>query len=158
MEIDLFWCQLFLLILIFMLTISTFLLNLEASVQDCKEFQGELFGISNLFSDLSDKLFTSEIIELHEKQGEEDHGHNPSSKMDLSELETYFSQLKEANETAYSAAVSRKPKDFKSVTTLEDSGMLIFFSCFLDMLFMYRERSELIEKHTIQNIPYAKIL
>lgn len=35
-------------------------------VQDSKEFQGELFGISNLFSDLSDKLFTSEIIEMHE--------------------------------------------------------------------------------------------
>ncbi|XP_074560685.1 LOW QUALITY PROTEIN: switch 2-like, partial [Curcuma longa] len=36
-------------------------------VQDCKEFQGELFGICNLFHDLSDKLFTSEIIEMHEK-------------------------------------------------------------------------------------------
>ncbi|KFK42719.1 snf2 super family [Arabis alpina] len=34
-------------------------------VQDCKEFQGELFGISNLFRDLSDKLFTSEIVEMH---------------------------------------------------------------------------------------------
>ncbi|ESQ36560.1 hypothetical protein EUTSA_v10006771mg [Eutrema salsugineum] len=34
-------------------------------VQDCKEFQGELFGISNLFRDLSDKLFTSEIVESH---------------------------------------------------------------------------------------------
>ncbi|XP_030462305.1 switch 2 [Syzygium oleosum] len=37
-------------------------------VQDCKEFQGELFGICNLFHDLSDKLFTSEIIELHGEQ------------------------------------------------------------------------------------------
>ncbi|KAG9439253.1 hypothetical protein H6P81_019418 [Aristolochia fimbriata] len=35
-------------------------------VQDCKEFQGELFGIGNLFRDLSDKLFTREIIELQE--------------------------------------------------------------------------------------------
>ncbi|CAI8617035.1 unnamed protein product [Vicia faba] len=35
-------------------------------VQDCKEFTGELFGICNLFRDLSDKLFTSEIVELHE--------------------------------------------------------------------------------------------
>ncbi|CAN8295742.1 unnamed protein product [Cochlearia groenlandica] len=34
-------------------------------VQDCKEFKGELFGISNLFRDLSDKLFTSEIVEVH---------------------------------------------------------------------------------------------
>ncbi|RZB75415.1 Switch 2 isoform E [Glycine soja] len=40
-------------------------------VQDCKEFQGELFGISNLFRDLSDKLFTGEIIELHEEHGHE---------------------------------------------------------------------------------------
>ena len=33
--------------------------------QDDKKFQGELFGICNLFRDLSDKLFTSEIIEMH---------------------------------------------------------------------------------------------
>ncbi|KAL4585268.1 hypothetical protein LXL04_009884 [Taraxacum kok-saghyz] len=38
-------------------------------VQDCKEFKGELFGISNLFRDLSDKLFTREIIQSHDKQG-----------------------------------------------------------------------------------------
>ncbi|CAA6668682.1 unnamed protein product [Spirodela intermedia] len=37
-------------------------------VQDCKEFKGELFGICNLFRDLSDKLFTSEIIESHGDQ------------------------------------------------------------------------------------------
>lgn len=41
-------------------------------IQDCKEFQGELFGISNLFRDLSDKLFTSEIIHSHDKQGTND--------------------------------------------------------------------------------------
>ncbi|KAJ3678039.1 hypothetical protein LUZ60_001842 [Juncus effusus] len=40
-------------------------------VQDNKKFQGELFGISNLFRDLSDKLFTSEIIEMHEDQGKQ---------------------------------------------------------------------------------------
>ncbi|XVF20822.1 hypothetical protein REPUB_Repub12eG0035700 [Reevesia pubescens] len=40
-------------------------------VQDCKEFQGELFGICNLFRDLSDKLFTSEILELHKRQGQQ---------------------------------------------------------------------------------------
>nr|CAB3499135.1 unnamed protein product [Digitaria exilis] len=34
-------------------------------VQDDKKIQGELFGICNLFRDLSDKLFTSEIIEMH---------------------------------------------------------------------------------------------
>ncbi|RWW26416.1 hypothetical protein GW17_00009191 [Ensete ventricosum] len=43
--------------------------NKSPSKQDCKEFQGELFGICNLFRDLSDKLFTSEIIEMHEKKG-----------------------------------------------------------------------------------------
>lgn len=36
--------------------------------QDCKEFQGELFGICNLFRDLSKKLFTSEVMQLHEKE------------------------------------------------------------------------------------------
>ncbi|WJX44844.1 Swi5 complex subunit Swi2, variant 2 [Trifolium repens] len=41
-------------------------------VQDCKEFKGELFGICNLFRDLSDKLFTSEIIEMHETSKTDD--------------------------------------------------------------------------------------
>ena len=44
------------------------MLLLTLLLQDCKEFKGELFGICNLFRDLSDKLFTSEIIELHGKQ------------------------------------------------------------------------------------------
>ncbi|XP_047334780.1 switch 2 [Impatiens glandulifera] len=39
-------------------------------VQDCKDFKGELFGVCNLFRDLSDKLFTSEIIDLHERHGQ----------------------------------------------------------------------------------------
>ncbi|CAH9147008.1 unnamed protein product [Cuscuta epithymum] len=43
-------------------------------VQDCKEFQGELFGICNLFRDLSDQLFTSDIIELHGNKGKLDEG------------------------------------------------------------------------------------
>ncbi|KAG6386943.1 hypothetical protein SASPL_152124 [Salvia splendens] len=38
-------------------------------VQDSKEFRGELFGICNLFRDLSDKLFTSNIVGVHDKQG-----------------------------------------------------------------------------------------
>lgn len=44
----------------------------SSSLQDCKEFKGELFGICNLFRDLSDKLFTSEIIGSygdHQKSG-----------------------------------------------------------------------------------------
>ncbi|XP_057822858.2 switch 2 isoform X2 [Cryptomeria japonica] len=46
-------------------------------VQDSKEYKGELFGISNLFRDLSDKHFTSDIVEQHEKrlQGFEHHNH-----------------------------------------------------------------------------------
>ncbi|XP_028761649.1 LOW QUALITY PROTEIN: switch 2-like [Neltuma alba] len=40
-------------------------------MQDCKEFQGELFGICNLFRDLSDKLFTSELVHVHDKEGKE---------------------------------------------------------------------------------------
>ncbi|OEL14625.1 Switch 2 [Dichanthelium oligosanthes] len=36
---------------------------------DDKKYQGELFGICNLFRDLSDKLFTSEIIEMHGEHG-----------------------------------------------------------------------------------------
>jgi DNA excision repair protein ERCC-6-like 2 len=38
-------------------------------IQYDKKFQGELFGICNLFRDLSDKLFTSEIIEMHGEDG-----------------------------------------------------------------------------------------
>ncbi|XP_051136079.1 switch 2 isoform X2 [Andrographis paniculata] len=53
-------------------------------VQDCKEFQGELFGICNLFRDLSNKLFTSEIVELHEKDGKET-DYSCSAVLDLTE-------------------------------------------------------------------------
>ncbi|OVA00383.1 SNF2-related [Macleaya cordata] len=64
-------------------------------VQDCKEFQGELFGISNLFHDLSDKLFTSEIIELNEKH-EQEYGHCNDTKGD--KVGKYGAPSKEANE------------------------------------------------------------
>ncbi|KAH7372953.1 hypothetical protein KP509_17G031100 [Ceratopteris richardii] len=37
-------------------------------VQDSKDHKGELFGISNLFKDLSEEAFTSEIIEKHDKR------------------------------------------------------------------------------------------
>ncbi|KAJ6371704.1 hypothetical protein OIU77_002092 [Salix suchowensis] len=59
-------------------------------VQDCKEFQGELFGICNLFRDLSDELFTSKIIELHEKQGKGD-GQCSTTKQELPQSGTCFS-------------------------------------------------------------------
>ncbi|KAK4368950.1 hypothetical protein RND71_012742 [Anisodus tanguticus] len=69
-------------------------------VQDCKEFQGELFGICNLFRDLSDKLFTSEIIELHENKKKEEDGTN--SKQDLN---------KEITAVSLEAAESSKDKE-----------------------------------------------
>ncbi|XP_024522854.1 switch 2 [Selaginella moellendorffii] len=37
-------------------------------VQDSKGDKGELFGLSNLFRDLQDKVFTSDIIEQHEER------------------------------------------------------------------------------------------
>ncbi len=90
-------------------------------IQDCKEFQGELFGICNLFRDLSDKLFTSEIIELHEKQGHK-HGHHLSTKQGLTE---------EVGVTFSSNSETRVPSDSERVKTskpvLEDMGRLIFF-------------------------------
>ncbi|XP_058217684.1 switch 2 [Rhododendron vialii] len=96
-------------------------------VQDCKEFQGELFGICNLFRDLSDKLFTSEIIEIHEKQGDKN-GHCASRKQDLNELGMYFLPVKEANETTSSGTAASKPKDTQRLLTtkpvLSDLGIL----------------------------------
>ncbi|GMP54604.1 hypothetical protein CsSME_00019714 [Camellia sinensis var. sinensis] len=95
-------------------------------VQDCKEFQGELFGICNLFRDLSDKLFTSEIIELHEKQGQDD-GYCPGRKQDLGKLGMYFVPSTEANETSVTAEPS-KAKDVESSLTakpvLSDLGIV----------------------------------
>lgn len=88
----------------------------SVSSQDCKEFQGELFGICNLFRDLSDKLFTSEIIELHEKQGDKN-GHCPGRKQDLNELGMYFLPVKEANETTSSGTAASKPKDTQRLLT-----------------------------------------
>ncbi|KAK9285315.1 hypothetical protein L1049_024506 [Liquidambar formosana] len=96
-------------------------------VQDCKEFQGELFGICNLFRDLSDKLFTSEIIELHEKQGQE-HGHNHSTRQESTELGNCFVSLKEASVTFSSGSETRKPNDLERASTnkpmLEDLGIV----------------------------------
>lgn len=78
-----------------------------ASLQDCKNFQGELFGICNLFRDLSDKLFTSEIIELHEKQGRQQEHHN--ARQDTNDLLTCFLPCLETGET--SSSVTSNPTD-----------------------------------------------
>ncbi|XP_059283339.1 switch 2 [Lycium ferocissimum] len=92
-------------------------------VQDCKGFQGELFGICNLFRDLSDKLFTSEIIELHEKKRKED---GTDSKQDLNVLGMYFVPEKEIT-TSLVGAESSKHKEEERTTAapvLEDVGIV----------------------------------
>ncbi|XP_022149686.1 switch 2 [Momordica charantia] len=95
-------------------------------VQDCKEFQGELFGICNLFSDLSDKLFTSEIIEMHgEKEMKE--GHAPNTNQNSSKAGT---SVPSEETDAVSSIVSepRKPthsgKTAPIKPTLEDLGVV----------------------------------
>ncbi|XP_019193932.1 PREDICTED: switch 2 [Ipomoea nil] len=84
-------------------------------VQDCKEFQGELFGICNLFRDLSDKLFTSDIIELQENKGKEDGG-----SLNLSELGMHF--LPEKSSSLTSKCQEPKKRDTK--LELEDLGIV----------------------------------
>ncbi|KAG0630503.1 hypothetical protein M758_1G182900 [Ceratodon purpureus] len=59
-------------------------------VQDSKIHKGELFGISNLFRDLSDSVFTSDIIENHDERVTGIHRpsseYNPLSKSTQQEL------------------------------------------------------------------------
>ncbi|WCJ30799.1 switch 2 [Euphorbia peplus] len=99
-------------------------------VQDCKQFQGELFGICNLFRDLSDKLFTSEIIELHEKQGEDDEKRCSTRKGKPSEIGSYFLPAKYVDEINLAGSESSGPSDdenFTSTTNMpvpEDVGIL----------------------------------
>lgn len=101
-----------------MLTLLSFTLFL--SFQDCKEFQGELFGVCNLFRDLSDKLFTSEIIEFHEKQGQHDK-HPPSRKQELTEVGNSSVTSENASPTA-SSGPENDSKKTSSKLTLEDLG------------------------------------
>ncbi|TYJ05220.1 hypothetical protein E1A91_A12G150300v1 [Gossypium mustelinum] len=95
-------------------------------VQDCKEFQGELFGICNLFRDLSDKLFTSEILELHEKQGQQ-HTEHDSDKQELTSLGSLPTPT-EGSETFSSVSKNLHPGDIEIAATdkpvLEDLGIL----------------------------------
>ncbi|XP_031255317.1 switch 2 isoform X1 [Pistacia vera] len=96
-------------------------------VQDCKEFQGELFGICNLFRDLSDKLFTSEIIELHEKQRQE-YGQRPKTEQELTEIGTHIIPSKEVSSSLTSGSETVKSADLWRAMTdkplLEDLGIL----------------------------------
>jgi hypothetical protein len=78
-------------------------------LQDCKEFKGELFGICNLFRDLSDKLFTSEIIEMHE-----------TSKTDDG-LKT--EQQKKINISEETSLSDTEPETSKPDIEFEDLGM-----------------------------------
>ncbi|KAK2992561.1 hypothetical protein RJ640_022754 [Escallonia rubra] len=87
-------------------------------VQDCKEFQGELFGICNLFRDLSDKLFTNEIIELHKKQGHEDGDHHKVKKDSTSDG-MYFLPSQEVQEPCSTASETNKPKDLVRGRTIK---------------------------------------
>ncbi|PRQ49961.1 putative DNA helicase chromatin remodeling SNF2 family [Rosa chinensis] len=89
-------------------------------VQDCKDFQGELFGICNLFRDLSDKLFTSEIFELHEKQGQREgdcHGREQES--------TKITCVKEVGVTSSSMSLTTdSEKALSSQPVLKDVGIV----------------------------------
>ncbi|XP_023533039.1 switch 2 isoform X2 [Cucurbita pepo subsp. pepo] len=93
-------------------------------VQDCKEFQGELFGICNLFSDLSDKLFTSEIIEMHEgRETKEGHAPNPNQNISKAGSSVIFKET-----DAVGSIETRKPthpgKTATIKPTLEDLGVV----------------------------------
>ncbi|KAI3994781.1 hypothetical protein MKX01_037332 [Papaver californicum] len=72
-------------------------------VQACKEFQGELFGISNLFRDLSDKLFTSEIIELNGKHDQNHGNHNDQTE----DIVRTCPPSKKENETSFAESEGR---------------------------------------------------
>ncbi|PHU12402.1 Switch 2 [Capsicum chinense] len=94
-------------------------------VQDSKEFQGELFGICNLFKDLSDRLFTSDIIELHEKNRRQDDGTH--SKQDLDAVGLYFVPEKEITTASLVEAESSRHKEEECTAVspvLEDLGIV----------------------------------
>ncbi|XP_073061111.1 LOW QUALITY PROTEIN: switch 2 [Primulina eburnea] len=93
-------------------------------VQDCKEFQGELFGICNLFRDLSNKIFTSEIVEPHEDQEKE----HDSTKLDLNELGISFDHpqkeiLDECSTESEGITLGDK-RETTSTPVLEDLGIV----------------------------------
>lgn len=102
-------------------------------MQDCKEFQGELFGICNLFRDLSDKLFTSEIIELQEKQGQE------HRRQEEFELNTYITPENEVNQSLLPGSKTGESRDLVRPTTskpdLGDLGKFRFNYLFKNYFF-----------------------
>ncbi|KAK4788486.1 hypothetical protein SAY86_019805 [Trapa natans] len=94
-------------------------------VQDCKEFQGELFGICNLFRDLSDKLFTSEIIELHKKKELE--GSFPASISDSTLLGTDLIHQDESPKPGYTNGKLIDSERTISKLSFNDLGELLQF-------------------------------
>lgn len=96
-------------------------------VQDCKEFQGELFGICNLFRDLSDNLFTSEIIKSHEEQGQQQERHHCTNQ-GFKGLETHIVSSKDSNTLLSTGSKTRKSSDPEMARTskplLEDMGIV----------------------------------
>ncbi|PIA35230.1 hypothetical protein AQUCO_03600119v1 [Aquilegia coerulea] len=84
-------------------------------VQDCKEFQGELFGICNLFRDLSDKLFTGEIIESTQKR-EEKYAHCRDIDQGITEVGKIF--IPDESSGAFpSGSENRKSNDLDNPST-----------------------------------------
>ncbi|KAL0405098.1 UNVERIFIED_CONTAM: Switch 2 [Sesamum latifolium] len=95
-------------------------------VQDCKKFQGELFGICNLFRDLSDKLFTSEVLEFHENEGKK-YNHIHTAELDLTELGIEFDPQKKIAAGKSVVYASNDPKDKRKTRlnpVLEDLGVV----------------------------------
>ncbi|XP_021827208.1 switch 2 isoform X1 [Prunus avium] len=94
-------------------------------VQDCKEFQGELFGICNLFRDLSDKVFTSEIFELHEKDGQKE---GYGIRQQSTDVGSNSVSLKEVGVTSLSLSETRTTSNSKKGLTsqpvLKDVGVV----------------------------------
>ncbi|CAA0808827.1 Switch 2 [Striga hermonthica] len=95
-------------------------------VQDCKEFQGELFGICNLFRDLSNELFTSEIVECHEKIQGEESSINNSTSINSTEVGLNFDLPQRVGTKSSVGSETNEPtKDKRKTrtnTTLEDLG------------------------------------
>ena len=86
-----------------------------------------------LFRDLSDKLFTSEIIELHEKRGQEYELHR-SAKQDLNKLGMYLVPPEAVKEEVSSASETSKRNDLERNTrikpVLKDLGEFILVFLF----------------------------
>lgn len=96
------------------------LLSIKPS-QDCKKFQGELFGICNLFRDLSGKLFTKEIIETHVVQ----------------ELLSQPSEITKSSLQDMEGDSSNKPNISHNKRTLTDFGRLLLISMSLNQCMLF---------------------